>query len=256
MKVAMATRVAAAFLLAGVFAGEWAFGNGGPFVVKHPNGDPAAKGVLARLDPTLKPAQETRLQVLEEDLTIRFVPELGWDGDKRRLPPLVDVTASYKIENATGETVKEDFGFPILRGIFLKVVMFHYPDVGVHVDQKRADPTVISNSAIYGMIRQQAREVIEKGIAQDAKLARLVAGVRDAWTGPPPSPQAPRPAVAGGPRRREDAQAGAFGRLPLGPRVASYVCNGRSGMEGPRRRPPGRVRKPGCEREGVREVFG
>ena len=25
--------------------------NGGPFVVKYPNGDPAAKGVLARLDP-------------------------------------------------------------------------------------------------------------------------------------------------------------------------------------------------------------
>ena len=72
MKTAMATSLAAAFLLGGVLAGHWAFGNGGPFVVKYPSGDPAAKGVLARLDPTLKPARETRLRVVKEDLTVRF----------------------------------------------------------------------------------------------------------------------------------------------------------------------------------------
>ncbi len=32
-----------------------ALANGGPFVVTYPGGDPAAKGVLARLDPSLKP---------------------------------------------------------------------------------------------------------------------------------------------------------------------------------------------------------
>ena len=69
-----AIRLAAASLVVAWCAGHWAFGNGGPFVVKYPNGDPAAKGVLARLDPTLKPARETRLRVLKEDLTIRFVP--------------------------------------------------------------------------------------------------------------------------------------------------------------------------------------
>ena len=36
------------------------FANGGPFVLKYPNGDPAAKGVLARLDPDLKPGRENR----------------------------------------------------------------------------------------------------------------------------------------------------------------------------------------------------
>ena len=48
--------------------------NGGPFVIKYPDGDPAAKGVLARLDPTLKPARETRLKVVKEDLMISFRP--------------------------------------------------------------------------------------------------------------------------------------------------------------------------------------
>ena len=65
MKVTRATKlVVVAASLVGLCAGHWAFGNGGPFVVKYPSGDPAAKGVLARLDPSLKPAQETRLRVL------------------------------------------------------------------------------------------------------------------------------------------------------------------------------------------------
>ena len=49
-----------------------ALGNGGPFMIKYPNGDPAAKGVLARLDPDLKPTRESRLRVVKEDLKVTF----------------------------------------------------------------------------------------------------------------------------------------------------------------------------------------
>ena len=175
MKVAITTTVAAAFFLGGVLAGHWAFGNGGPFVVKYPSGDPAAKGVLARLDPSLKPAQETRLRVVKEDLTVKF------ENDRRAYrattPPRVQVTAAYTIENPTGEEVQVDFGFPILRGIYLISGMATYADVNVTIDKEYAPTTVISNSVIYGMIRQNAREAIEKGIAKDAKLAGLIAAV-------------------------------------------------------------------------------
>jgi len=192
MRVTMATKLAlAASLLVGVCAGHWAFGNGGPFVVKYPSGDPAAKGVLARLDPTLKPAQETRLRVVKEDLTVRF----GTDrqvGDRAAMPPLVQVTAAYTIENPTGEEVQVDFGFPILRGIYLIHGMSTSADVSVMIDKEYARPTVISNSAIYGMIRENARETIEKGITGDPELARLVAAVRAAWmTLPAPAPSQP-----------------------------------------------------------------
>ena len=184
MKVAITTTVAAAFLLGGVLAGHWAFGNGGPFVVKYPSGDPAAKGVLARLDPTLKPAQETRLRVVKEDLTIGFGIDRQAGGDT--MPPRVEVTAAYTIENPTGEEVQVDFGFPILRGIYLAQGMSLYPDVGVMVDKELAATTIISNSVIYSMIRQNAREVIEKGIAADAKLPGLTTAVRAAWVVRPP----------------------------------------------------------------------
>ena len=116
-------------VLAALCTGQAALGNGGPFVVKYPSGDPAAKGVLARLDPTLKPAEETRLRVVKEDLTIRFLPEQRWKDDQRRLPPLADVTAAYTIENPTDKEVQVDFGFPILRGIYLRFGMVPYPDV-------------------------------------------------------------------------------------------------------------------------------
>ncbi len=181
-----ATRLAVAVCLLGGFCvAPWAFGNGGPFVVKSPNGDPAAKGVLARIDPTLKPAQETRLRVLKEDLTIRFVPEpMKWHRDNFRLPPVAEVTAAYQIANPTDKEVQIDFGFPILRGIYLRYGMIPYPDVGVRIDKERVYPTVISNSAIYGMIRRNARQAIEKGIAADPELARLAAAVRSAWLPP------------------------------------------------------------------------
>ena len=187
----------AAFLIGAWCMGQAALGNGGPFVVKHPNGDPAAKGVLARLDPTLKPAQETRLRVIKEDLTLRFVPQRRWREDKRALPPLVDVTAAYQIENPTDQKVQAAFGFPILRGIFLQSSMIRYPDVRVVADEGWVRPTVISNSAIYGIIRQHARKVIESGIAKNAKLASLVAAVRAAS---PPSSSANQPTDVPPPR--------------------------------------------------------
>jgi len=195
MRLTMATKLAlAASLLVGLCATHWAFGNGGPFVVKYPSGDPAAKGVLARLDPTLKPAQETRLRVVKEDLTVRF----GTDRqtlDMAAMPPRVAVTAAYTIENPTGEEVQVDFGFPILRGIYLIQGMGSYPDARVMIDKEHLSATVISNSAIYGMIRQNARKTIEKGITGDPELARLVAAVRAAWTTLPP-PASSQPAAS------------------------------------------------------------
>jgi hypothetical protein len=51
-----------------------AWANGGPFVIRHPSGDSAAKGVLARLMPDLRPGRESVLKVLREDLSIAFGP--------------------------------------------------------------------------------------------------------------------------------------------------------------------------------------
>lgn len=192
MKVAMATRLAA-FLLGGLFAADWAFGNGGPFVVKYPSGDPAAKGVLARLEPDLKPACETRLRVRKEDLSIKF--DFGWESNAS---PLASVKAEYVIENPTDSAIKVDFGFPILRGIHVQHPMVgSRPIVRVAVRpvstaaarpprsysaSQRHDEelplTVISNSVIFGIIRSQSHAVIEKGIFADRRLRSLVAKVR------------------------------------------------------------------------------
>ena len=174
-------RVAMALL--GVASVAW--GNGGPFVVKYPKGDPAAKGVLATLDPSLKPTRETRLRVLKEDLKIAFandgglaVPAIKGAKSPERLP-IVEVSAIYTIENPTGEAIEVDFGFPILRGIYVSPWgMSMRPAVRVLVGKKQVSPFIISNSAIYGLIRQRARQAIDRGIAADEHLARLVAGVR------------------------------------------------------------------------------
>jgi hypothetical protein len=185
-----------------------AVGNGGPFVIKYPNGDPAAKGVLARLDPDLKPGREIRLRVIKEDLKVTFGRERPFGRAVKSVegPPLAYVSAEYTIENPTNEEVEVDFGFPILRGIYVNPrEMMPRPDVNVRLDKtaikipiKRTDismkvrpdinfrldktaikSTVISNSAIYGIIRQRAREVIEKAIADDIKLKELVTSVRN-----------------------------------------------------------------------------
>lgn len=158
-------------------AGSSAFANGGPFVLKYPNGDPAAKGVLARLDPDLKPGREIRLRVIKEDLKVTF------DKDRflKARPsdfPLVYVSAEYTIENPTNRQVEVDFGFPILRGIYISPFsMMPRPDVNVRLGKTAVKSTIISNSAIYGIIRQRAREVIEKAVADNSTLKRLVASV-------------------------------------------------------------------------------
>jgi hypothetical protein len=176
-----------------------AFGNGGPFLVKYPGGDPAAKGVLARLDPSLKPAEENRLKVLKEDLSFLFTRQSINDVE----PPLVKVTAAYAIENPTDKDVEIDFGFSILRGIYLLNSMSGpYADATIKVENKPNDDkkqtgsdktssndinvpdkivtTVISNSHIYGIIRRNARDVIDKSIASDVELSRRILAIRDA----------------------------------------------------------------------------
>jgi len=166
-------------------------GNGGPFLVKYPSGDPAAKGVLARLDPSLKPARETRLRVVEESLSIGLA-EARYSG--AGLPPLARVAAHYTIENPTAAAVSMDFGFPVLRGIYMNPAsMMMQPEVTVTVEGQRVPAQVISNSLIYAIIRQRAREAIDKHVASDAELAALVAALRPAA---PPAPQSAATAKA------------------------------------------------------------
>jgi hypothetical protein len=58
--------------------------------------------------------------------------------------------------------------------------MMPRPHVNVLLNTKSIQSTVISNSVIYGIIRQRARQAIEKAIADDIKLKELVASVRNA----------------------------------------------------------------------------
>jgi hypothetical protein len=158
-----------------LWAAGLALANGGPFVIKYPSGDPSAKGILARLDPSLKPQRETRLRVLKEDLNIAFLRE-----PFAAVAPLAAVSAEYTIENPTAEQIEVDLGFPILRGILMDPTsMAPRPDVRVRLNEQGLPCTIITNSAIYGLIRQQAREVIDKAVAADAALAKLVAAARD-----------------------------------------------------------------------------
>jgi len=175
----------------------WAAGNGGPFVIKYPGGDPAAKGVLAKIDPDLKPGREERLRVLKEDLKVLFIKNpmetlppapISTPGSKGSpststwldlQPPLALVSAIYTIENPTDEPIEVEFGFPILRGIYVHPFsMMPVPDARVKIDTKEIRPDLISNSLIYGIIRQRAQEAIDKALAADPELAQLVARVR------------------------------------------------------------------------------
>ncbi len=152
-----------------------ALANGGPFVLKHPGGDPAAKGVLARLAPDLKPGRETRLQVVREDLEVRFepAPAIGTGGKNQRpAGPVAFVAARYFITNPTPETVTVDFGFPIMRGIYISpFAMMPRPDVRVVVDgTNHIVPEILSNSAIYGALRRKAAAEIETALQADETL--------------------------------------------------------------------------------------
>jgi hypothetical protein len=234
MKWALGVAIAAS-------AAATAFGNGGPFVVKYPSGDPAAKGVMARLDPSLKPDRETRLRVLKEDLKIAFGLGEAFEGTRanraqREVIPLVHVQAAYTIENPTAETIDVDFGFPILRGLYLSpYAMMPVPDVRVTVNNSKSlRPLIISNSAIYGIIRQQARETIEKAIEADKELAQLVAAVRRAQGA---EREAARKALAAHLtgslkwNEREAALLAEYAGLDLGI-AKSYPIDGRGGLFG------------------------
>lgn len=165
-----------------VLAGSFARANGGPFVIKYPNGDPAAKGVLARLGPDLKPGRETRLQVVKEELKVIFGTDRILGSNVASLP-LSRVSAEYTIENPTNEEIEVDFGFPILRGIYIEppsmILRPTSHPIAVSLDKKPVKVNVISNSAIYGIIRQRAREIIEKAVADDVTLKALVMSVRN-----------------------------------------------------------------------------
>jgi len=52
------------------------------------------------------------------------------------------------------------------------------PEVSVHVGDQQVQTEIISNSIIYGLIRQRSREVIDKALAADPELARLVNKLR------------------------------------------------------------------------------
>ena len=179
-RVRHAAAVVAAVVLAGAVA-HALLANGGPFVVKYPGGDPAAKGILARLDPDLRPARETRLRVVKEDLKIILGADSPIGGPAAGGPPLATVSAAYTIENPTDEEIAVDFGFPILRGVYMSpFAMGPTPDVTVRLGSKYVHPTIITNSHIYGIVRQRAREMIEQAVAARAELAKLVAAVRQA----------------------------------------------------------------------------
>jgi hypothetical protein len=92
----------------------------------------------------------------------------------------VKVAATYKIENPTEVKILVDFGFPIIRGIYVEPYDKPTPDVDVMVDGQSLGPEIISTDLIYGIIRQCARKIIEEGVKKDANLARLVAAVREA----------------------------------------------------------------------------
>ena len=174
-----------------VVTGLWptgdALANGGPFVVKYPEGDPAAKGVVAPLTDQLKPGREERLKVVKEDLDFIFAtdqrhnpPPAEGNAKTTPLPPLVLVSAAYTIENPTDKEIQVTFGFPVLRGLYMSPFsMMPQPDAQVRLNKNDyVGSTVISNSAIYGVIREQARRTIEEAIAKDQQLSGLVARTR------------------------------------------------------------------------------
>ena len=165
-------------ILLSIFITRSAPANGGPFVLKYPNGDPAAKGVLARIDPDLKPGRENRLRVIKEELKVEFGADYRFTNGTEG-PPKARVVAEYTIENPTSEEIEVDFGFPILRGIYISPFsMVPRPAVEVSVDGKYVNSTIISNSAIYGIIRQRAHQVIEDAVSKNLQLQKLVEAVR------------------------------------------------------------------------------
>jgi hypothetical protein len=175
-------------LVAAVFAvasTDTAWANGGPFVIRHPSGDTAAKGVLARLMPDLRPGRESVLRVLREELSIAFEPHA--DPGYIAQSPFAHVVAEYIIENPSEKPVAIDFGFPILHGFYVRpahyghpAAMFPSPPQASITVTKNGQPSsysVISNSMLLGAIRSIAKPAIDKAL-EDAGLADAVKAVR------------------------------------------------------------------------------
>ena len=177
----------AAWVLALCLSGV-VLGNEGPFVIKYPEGDPAAQGVLARLDADLRPARETRLRVLQETIEVGFhrrmfgIVNTPAASDRDPTCPSVEFNVAYRIENPTDEPIELDLGFPVVRGIadnLFNVQVWHEdPRKG---PESRVSPkwVDISYSVIYGIIRERARERIEACIATDETLRARVGAVRN-----------------------------------------------------------------------------
>jgi hypothetical protein len=180
-----------ACVLVGV-AGHRAWANGGPFVIKHASGDSAAKGVLARLMPNLRPGRESVLKVLREDLTVSFEPK----ADPGYLPlyPFAHVSAEYTIENPSDRPVTLDFGFPILHGFYVRPAHYDHPaamfpsppqaSIAVTQNGQRVDYAVISNSMLFGAIRSIAKPAIDRALAAPDLAAAVRAVRKEAEPGP------------------------------------------------------------------------
>jgi hypothetical protein len=157
--------------LSALLASAGAFANGGPFLVRRPNGDPAAKGVAAPMLPDLMPGRESRLEVVREDLSFRFT-----GGETR---PLVHVTARYTIKNPTDQGITLAVGFPILRGIYVEYSggamgsFSTYPAYRVQLDGREVGSTVISNSDLFDRIRGDAWKKIVAAMDADPALRPL-----------------------------------------------------------------------------------
>lgn len=180
VKTVKTSKILVSVLTLSIVTAGAVFANGGPFVLKYPNGDPAAKGVLARLDPDLKPGRESRLRVIKENLKVTFGNNRFPIG-KMEERPLVHVSAEYMIENPANQDIEVDFGFPIIRGVYISPYsMMPRPEVQVCLGDKQVRSTIISNSVIYGIIRQRAREVIEKAVFENPELEKLVTDTHNA----------------------------------------------------------------------------
>jgi hypothetical protein len=151
--------------------------NAGPFVVWSPGGDPSAKGVLAHIDPSLRPAREERLRVVKEDLEIGFGTNVP--SEPLRDSPLARVTARYQVENPTDRELVVDFGFPVLRAMAgAQLANGLAPDASVKVDDEWVEMDLFVPGTIYGLIRRSARAVIEKAVARDPELSALTSALR------------------------------------------------------------------------------
>ncbi len=158
-----------------------AFANGGPFIVEYPNGELTTRSTFSRLDGSLRPARESRLRVVKEDLKVVFSgvePTQRSSTSQSPGTPLAAVTAQYTISNPTKQQIEVDFGFPIIRSVS------SYADVTVSKTKSdvgsRVRTDLIAYPAIWGIIREHSRDTIDSAIASDKSLQKLVGDVRTA----------------------------------------------------------------------------